>query len=203
MGWTRGIRRLAVAATIVALAGSAAWFLNGSDRDDLLARADGLVRSGDADEATRVYEQLLASHPADAPALKRLAAARFERLGSTYAEHGLIDRAERCWRQAGRWDPENADVCLDLGRLALRRRRWEEAVAHLKRAEGRSSEVLEPYYSLSQAYRMLGDPAEAERYRQMADERRRTQPPRNVGMGADVGPAGAMDAPTSDPGPLR
>ena len=29
--------------------------------------------------------------------------------------------------KAERWDPNNADVCLDLGRLAMSRRRWDEA----------------------------------------------------------------------------
>ena len=43
----------------------------------------------------------------------------------------------------------------------------------LKRAADRSTEAVEPLYSLSQAYRMLGNRTEAERYRRLADERRR------------------------------
>ena len=109
-----------------------------------------------------------------------------ELLGLTYSHQGLTDQAERCWRQAERWDPKNADVCLDLGRLALGRRRWDEAVGFLKRAADRSREAVEPLYNLSQAYRMLGNHDEAERYRRLADERRRSQPPRSAGMGADV-----------------
>src|SRR5262249_59831369 len=50
-----------------------------------------------------------------------------ELLGLAYSHLGLAEEAERCWRQAERWDPENADVCLDLGRLAMGRRRWREA----------------------------------------------------------------------------
>jgi tetratricopeptide (TPR) repeat protein len=114
-----------------------------------------------------------------------------ELLGLTYAHQGLTEEAERCWRQAERWDSENADVCLDLGRLAMGRRRWREAIAFFQRATDRSRDAVEPLYNLSQAYRMLGDPAEAERYRRLADERRRAQPPRHGGMGADLGPTGA------------
>src|SRR5262249_96959 len=50
-----------------------------------------------------------------------------ELLGLTYSQEGSTDQAEQCWRRAERWDPDNADVCLDLGRLALSRRRWGEA----------------------------------------------------------------------------
>ena len=45
-----------------------------------------------------------------------------ELLGLTYSQQGSTDQAERCWRQAERWDPDNADVCLDLGRLAMSHR---------------------------------------------------------------------------------
>ena len=63
-----------------------------------------------------------------------------ELLGLTYSQQGAIDEAERCWRQAESWDPDNADVCLDLGRLAVSRRQWSEAVA-LPEAGRRSIEA--------------------------------------------------------------
>ena len=72
------------------------------------------------------------------PALARSQdAGLMELVGLTYSQQGAIDEAERCWRQAESWDPDNADVCLDLGRLALSRNRWSEAVGFLKR--GRST----------------------------------------------------------------
>jgi tetratricopeptide (TPR) repeat protein len=124
-----------------------------------------------------------------------------ELLGLTYSHLGSTDEAERCWREAERRDPDNADVCLDLGRLAMSRRRWDEAIGFFKRAAGRSTDAVEPFYNLSQAYRMLGDRGEAERYRRLADDRRRARPPRGEGMGADVdpeGPSGRSDAATRE-----
>ena len=116
-----------------------------------------------------------------------------ELLGTTYSQQGSTDQAERCWRQAERWDPNNADVCLDLGRLAMSRRHWDEAVDFLKRAADRSPEAVEPLYNLSQVYRMLGNHDEAERYRRLADQRRKSQPPRRGGMGEDADPGDPTD----------
>jgi len=108
-----------------------------------------------------------------------------ELLGLTYSQQGALDEAERCWRQAESWDPDNADVCLDLGRLALSRNQWSDAVSLLKRAADRSTDAVEPLYNLSQAFRMLGNGAEAERYRRLADQRRLARPAAVSGMGAD------------------
>ena len=74
-------------------------------------------------------------------------------------------------------DPNNADVCLDLGRLAMSRRRWDEALGFLMRAADRSPEAVEPLYNLGQVYGMMGRHDEAERYRRLADRRRQAQPP--------------------------
>ena len=126
-----------------------------------------------------------------------------ELLGLCHSQQGAIDEAERCWRQAESWDPNNADVCLDLGELAMSRRQWSEAVGFLKRAADQSTEAVGPVYNLSQAYRMLGNAGEAERYRRLADERRRARPAGAAGMGAAadsesaraVGRAGSREVP--------
>ena len=48
---------------------------------------------------------------------------------------------------------------------------------------------------------MLGDRDEAERYRRLADDRRRSLPPRGGGMGADVDPDGpSAEVGRGDPG---
>ncbi len=143
-----------------------------------------LMAQGRVEEARKYLEQALA---------RSEDAGLMELLGLTYSQQGLPDQAERCWRQAERLDPNNADVCLDLGRLAMGRRRWDEALAFLKRAADRSPEAVEPLYNLSQVYRMLGRHEEAERYRRLADERRKSQPPRRGGMGEDVDPVDATD----------
>ena len=136
-----------------------------------------LIAGGRTDEARAVLTRALADTQD---------AGLMELLGLTHSQQGAIGEAERCWRQAERWDPDNADVCLDLGRLAVSRRQWSEAVAFLKRAADRSQHAVEPLYSLSQAYRMLGNIEEAERYRRLADQRRAARPAPATGMGADI-----------------
>jgi tetratricopeptide (TPR) repeat protein len=135
-----------------------------------------LIAVGRTDEARRYLTDAL-SQSQDAGLM--------ELVGLTYSQQGALDEAERCWRQAESWDPDNADVCLDLGRLALGSNRWGEAVSFLKRAADRSTDAVEPLYNLSQAYRMLGNAAEAERYRRLADQRRLARPRAAAGMGAD------------------
>ena len=119
-------------------------------------------------------------------------ASLMELLGVTYSQQGDFDESEHCWRRAERLDPDNADVCLDLGRLAMGRRRWDEAIGYLERAARLSPDAVEPLYNLGQVYKTMGRPEEAGRYRRLADERRKAQPPRRGGMGDDTEPEGAM-----------
>ncbi len=152
-----------------------------------------LMGLGQFDEARAVLERALAG---------REDAELMEVLGFAYFHQGLMDEAERCWIQAERWDPANADVHIDLGRLALTRRRWTEAIASFQRAAELSPSAVAPLYNLSQAYRMMGDRAGAERYGRLADERRKSQPPPATGMGADTDAARAprkMPATTREP----
>jgi tetratricopeptide (TPR) repeat protein len=136
-----------------------------------------LIAVGRTDEARKYLTSALAQSQD---------AGLMELLGLTYSQQGAFDEAERCWRQAESWDPDNADVCLDLGRLAVNQQRWSEAVGFLKRAADRSTEAVEPLYNLSQAYRMLGNPVEAERYQRLAEQRRRARPDTPHGTGADT-----------------
>jgi tetratricopeptide (TPR) repeat protein len=136
-----------------------------------------LIAGGRTDQARSYLTEALA-HSQDAGLM--------ELLGLTYSQQGALDEAERCWQQAESWDPKNADVCLDLGRLALSRNQWGEAVSFLKRAADRSTTAVEPLYNLSQAYQMLGNAVEAKRYRRLADERRQASPAAATGMGADA-----------------
>ncbi len=153
-----------------------------------------LLALGRAEEAGAYLERAL---------VRSEDAGLMEVLGLSYAQRGLTEQAERCWRQAERWNPQNADVCLDLGRLALGRRQWREAIGFFRRAADRSRDAIEPLYNLSQAYRMLGDRATAEHYRRLADERRRSRPPARTGMGADADAASVEGTPISAREPVR
>jgi tetratricopeptide (TPR) repeat protein len=105
-----------------------------------------------------------------------------ELLGVTYEREGSLDQAEACWRQALTRDPDNTDALLDLGRLALGRGRFDEAVRLLERAVERSPHSIDPVYNLSRVYRLKGDVAKAEHYEATAAQLRRSQP-QHGGMG--------------------
>ena len=95
-----------------------------------------------------------------------------ELLGLTYFHQGSIDEAERCWRQAIAWNPDNMMASLHLGQLAFSRGEWTEAADLLKRAADRSTTAVAPLYNLSQAYRRLNNLEEADHYKRLADQRR-------------------------------
>jgi tetratricopeptide (TPR) repeat protein len=100
-----------------------------------------------------------------------------ELLGVTHEKEGRPDMAEACWRQALEDDPNNTDALLDLGRVALGRRRPDEAIRLLERAAELSPASLDPVYNLSRAYRLKGDVARAEHYEALADSLRAARPP--------------------------
>jgi tetratricopeptide (TPR) repeat protein len=95
-----------------------------------------------------------------------------ELLGLTYFHQGSIDEAERCWRQAIAWNPDNMMASLHLGQLAFSRGEWTEAADLLKRAADQSTTAVAPLYNLSQAYRKLNNLEEADHYKRLADQRR-------------------------------
>src|SRR3954453_20806375 len=82
-------------------------------------RGRELIQKRGAGESRKALEEVLAgSEDAD----------RLELLGATYEEQGALDEAESCWRRALSLDSNHGQVLLDLGRLALSRRRLDEAV---------------------------------------------------------------------------
>jgi tetratricopeptide (TPR) repeat protein len=109
-----------------------------------------------------------------------------ELLGTTYSQQGDFDEAEKCWHDAVTLDPKNADAWLDLGRLAMTRHHWKQAEEFLTRASELSVDAVEPLYDLSLVHRMNGNTAAADRFKRLADEKRRSAPPRTGGMGEPV-----------------
>jgi uncharacterized protein HemY len=83
-------------------------------------------------------------------------------------------------------DPKNADAWLDLGRLALSRRDGKQAEEFLTRAAELSIDAVEPLYNLSLAHKLMGNQTEADRFRRLADEKRRSAPRRGGGMGESL-----------------
>jgi tetratricopeptide (TPR) repeat protein len=147
-----------------------------------------LMALGRTDEARDFLKRALAH--ADDAGLKEL-------LGTTYSQQGDLDQAEQCWHEAVSLDPKNADAWLDLGRLAMSRRNWKPATEFLTRAAELSIDAVEPLYNLSLAHQMMGNKTEADRFRRLADQKRRSAPRRGGGMGE------SLDSESSQPGSFR
>jgi tetratricopeptide (TPR) repeat protein len=83
-------------------------------------------------------------------------------LGQVYFLKGEFDDAERCYRQAAEWAPNEYAPYLSLARLALQRRRPQEALEHLTKAKLLAPLQYNVLYNLASVYRQLGRSAEAD-----------------------------------------
>ena len=141
---------------------------------------DDLIKIGRLEDATRYLGKLLAEAPA---------ASLVNTLGRAYGLQGLLDEAERRYRQAIEWEPTNYFPHYSLGKIELQRQRPQEALKHLEAATSfaRQPDVL---YSLAAVYRLLRQPAEADRIDTLSKQvRQRSKPARNP---KDAWPAYAL-----------
>lgn len=122
---------------------------------------DDLIECGRVEDAGRRLQQALAAGP-DAELL--------DRLGYTWFLRGDLDEAERCYREAADSDPTLYAPHLSLAKLALQRRRQDEALAELNQARQLAPRRYGVLYTLALLYRQVGQPAEADRMqRQIQD----------------------------------
>jgi tetratricopeptide (TPR) repeat protein len=112
-----------------------------------------LAASGRLEEVRHHLTRLLENTP-DALLMNRL--------GETLFLQGDPDAAERCFRQAAELDPASYVPHWNLAKLAIQRRRREEALEHLNRARMRAPGQYAVLYNLASVYRQLGRTAEAE-----------------------------------------
>ena len=75
---------------------------------------------------------------------------------------GQIDPAEREYRKILEVDPDDGEAHLGLGRVSRARRRYEEALEHLKKADLSLQNNVEVIFELSRLYNDLGRFEEAE-----------------------------------------
>jgi tetratricopeptide (TPR) repeat protein len=85
-----------------------------------------------------------------------------DQLGRVYFLQGAFDDAERCYRQAADWAPNEYEPYLLLARLARQRRQPEEALEHLNKARALAPWQYDVRYSLASVYRQLGRSALAD-----------------------------------------
>jgi tetratricopeptide (TPR) repeat protein len=83
-------------------------------------------------------------------------------LGRVYFLQGAFDDAERCYRQATEWAPNEYGPLLSLARLAQQQRKFPEALEYLTKARLLAPLHYDVLYSLASVYRQLGRAAEAE-----------------------------------------
>ena len=136
--------------------------------------AQDLVDLNRAADARRYLHQVLGQR--DEPVL-------IDILGAAYYSEGQEEDAERCWKRAIELDPRFHRPWLNLGKLALRRGRLDEAVPYLEKAHTLDRRIHEPAYQLSLAYRRLGRAEESERYRKLAESLRLNNPSNQRGTG--------------------
>jgi tetratricopeptide (TPR) repeat protein len=129
---------------------------------------EGLLKLGRAADAERLLNRPLASN--NDPVLAGLMSRACQQLGD-------LENAERWWKLTTDWDPSLPGPWLELGRLALIRNQPAEAVSLLQKAASLSPHSPDPLYSLSQAFRQLGKPHEADRLLTVARGLKQLPPP--------------------------
>jgi tetratricopeptide (TPR) repeat protein len=130
-----------------------------------------LIAIGRVDDASRYLARALD----DAPDTQLMLT-----LGRAHDLQGRLDEAERCYRQAAEWDPNNYLPAYNLGKIELQRHRFEPALEHLLSARKLAPRRPDVLYSLTATYRLLGRPDEAARIQKAIKEvrERPAAPPR-------------------------
>ena len=119
-------------------------------------RAEDLARAGRSVEAIELFEQIVASNPADVEA--RLWVARLQlRLGRT-AE------AEAGFRAVLREHPADVDAGVGLALVLTRTGGWADALILLQQIEPAAGENADLFAALARAYRRAGDDRRALEY---------------------------------------
>jgi tetratricopeptide (TPR) repeat protein len=114
--------------------------------------ADDLSSSGRIDDARRYLTRALSNSP-DASLLNIL--------GQTYFLQGMLDDADRCFRQAAELAITDHLSYLNLARVAILRHEQEEALKQLDHARSLAPRRYSVLYTLASVYRQLGRSAEA------------------------------------------
>jgi tetratricopeptide (TPR) repeat protein len=114
--------------------------------------ADDLISSGRIDDARHYLAKALSNAP-DASLLNIL--------GQTYFLQGMLEDADRCFRQAAELATTDHLAYVNLARVAILRHEQEEALKHLNHARSLAPRRYSVLYTLASVYRQLGRKAEA------------------------------------------
>lgn len=121
-------------------------------------------RAGHIEEAEAGYIKVLDGVPTQPDALNLL--------GVIQAEKNRNERALDLLQRANRARPKDGLILNNLGRAALRARRFEAAIDSLEHAIALSPDIIESYGNLIQAHRQAGNIKEAEHFVEVLREKR-------------------------------
>src|SRR5205085_12635612 len=91
------------------------------------------------------------------------------RLNEKLLSQGHLDEAEVGFRRLLEADPDNPRAHLGLGRLAVQRQRWQEALPHLRRAAADRRTARGASIALAEVYQRLGEEAAAAQWRRRVE----------------------------------
>lgn len=120
-----------------------------SSTEDLLAKASGLLKRGEVEEARDVINGLLASLPDNVGI--RMAA------GDEYLNHELYEDAEFVFREAQTLDPNSINIINRLGIAFRKMGRYDDAIAEYIKAIKIASDDPHLYYNLAVALYLKQD----------------------------------------------
>jgi tetratricopeptide (TPR) repeat protein len=133
--------------------------------------AESLIKIGRMEDVSRYLTKVLEQAP-DVSLMNTL--------GQAYFLRGVLDEAERCYRQAAEWDPRTYVPHYNLGKIELQRHRPDVALKHLEAARQRAPWREDVLFSLSSLYRLLNQPAEVARVQELITQaRKRARSARN------------------------
>jgi tetratricopeptide (TPR) repeat protein len=154
---------------------------------DTLDGAIACHQRGNLDQATRIYQNLLAENPSNADALHLLGVAALQRgnpgraveligraiacnpsvpifhsnLAEAYRALGQLDRASGCCRTALRLQPDCAEAANNLGLILLEQGNTTAAVVQLRNAVRIQPDKAMTWNNLGNALRLQGDKVQA------------------------------------------
>lgn len=92
------------------------------------------------------------------------------RLSETLLAQGHLDEAEGCFRRLLQREPSHAWGHLGMGRLAVHRQQWKEALPYLQQAAADQRTVRAATLALVEVYEQLGDESAAAQARAVLDK---------------------------------
>lgn len=117
--------------------------------DDLFARGNELLASGDTEGAVQAYQSLLKTHPERIDARSNL--------GAAYARLGRYEEATQQYQAALQFDPENTAIRFNLGLAFYKAAQFSQAAIEIAKVVAEQPDNANPALVLADCYLSLGE----------------------------------------------